>query len=66
MDARPTLQDIAKRAGVGKATVSLALRNDPKISAATRERVRAIAEELKYRPDPALRIAGGRGSIRRT
>ncbi len=65
MDARPTLQDIAKRAGVGKATVSLALRNDPKISAATRERVRAVAEELNYRPDPALaRIAAHRWRTR--
>jgi Transcriptional regulators len=65
MDARPTLQDIAERAGVGKATVSLALRNDPKISAATRERVRAVAEELNYRPDPALaRIAAHRWRTR--
>ncbi|HYD85417.1 MAG TPA: LacI family DNA-binding transcriptional regulator [Opitutus sp.] len=61
MEARATLQDIATLAGVGKATVSLALRNHPKISAATRARVQAAAEQLHYRPDPALaRIAAHR------
>jgi LacI family transcriptional regulator len=65
MESRPTLQDIAKLAGVGKATVSLALRNDPKISAPTRERVRLAAEQLHYRPDPALaRIAAHRWRTR--
>jgi LacI family transcriptional regulator len=65
MESRPTLQDIARLAGVGKATVSLALRNDPKISAATRERVRVAAEQLHYRPDPALsRIAAHRWRTR--
>jgi LacI family transcriptional regulator len=54
MEARPTLQDIADLVGVGKATVSLALRNHPKISTATRDRVKAAAEKLGYRPDPAL------------
>jgi LacI family transcriptional regulator len=65
MESRPTLQDVAKLAGVGKATVSLALRDHPKISAATRARVRAAAEELHYRPDPALaRIAAHRWRTR--
>lgn len=65
MNARPTLQDIARVAGVGKATVSLALRNHPKISAATRERVQRAAEQLRYRPDPALsRIAAHRWRTR--
>jgi LacI family transcriptional regulator len=58
---RPTLQDIARLANVGKATVSLALRDHPKISKATRDRVKAVAEQLHYRPDPALaRIAAHR------
>lgn len=65
MECRPTLQDVAKLAGVGKATVSLALRNNPKISAATRARVVAAAEQLHYRPDPALaRIAAHRWRTR--
>ena len=50
---------------MGKATVSLALRDHPKISSATRERVKAIAAKLGYRPDPALaRIAAHRWRTR--
>lgn len=65
MDARPTLQDVARVAGVGKATASLALRDHPKISPATRDRVKQAAEQLNYRPDPALaRIAAHRWKTR--
>ena len=35
-------------------TVSLALRDSPKISAVTRERIRKIALQLGYQPDPEL------------
>jgi DNA-binding LacI/PurR family transcriptional regulator len=49
-----TLRDVAKAAGVGLTTVSLALRDHPKISAATRERVKAVAERMGYRPNPLL------------
>lgn len=35
-------------------TVSLALRNSPKISEATRSRVQQMAEKLGYRPDPEI------------
>lgn len=41
-------------AGVSPATVSLALRKDPRIAAATAERVRSVAEQLGYEPDPHL------------
>lgn len=51
---RPTLQDIARLIGVHHSTVSLALRNHPRISEATRRRVREAAERLRYRPDPVL------------
>jgi DNA-binding LacI/PurR family transcriptional regulator len=34
--------------------VSLSLRNSPKISRATRERVQKVARELGYRPDPEI------------
>lgn len=51
---RPNIRAIAARAGVSSATVSLALRHHPRISPATRERVRRIAEELGYRPDPQV------------
>lgn len=51
---RATQRDIARKAGVGHTTVSLALRNHPKISPETRERVLGIARELGYTPDPML------------
>ena len=49
-----TLQDIAKRCGVSRMTVSRILRNYPHVKAELRERVRACAREMGYRPDPAL------------
>jgi len=46
--------NLAEAAGVSKMTVSLALRGHPKISAATRERIRALAEKMGYRPNPLV------------
>lgn len=54
MNKRPTMKDIAARAGVHYTTVSLAFRNHPSIPERTRERIRRIAEEIGYRPDPVL------------
>ncbi|AHF90820.1 LacI family transcriptional regulator [Opitutaceae bacterium TAV5] len=56
MDAsrRVTQRDIAERAKVHRATVSLALRDLPCIPAATRARIQKIATELGYEPDPML------------
>ncbi|MFT3868468.1 MAG: LacI family DNA-binding transcriptional regulator [Nibricoccus sp.] len=51
---KPTVREIAKAIGVCSMTVSLALRNHPKISLATRERVRAVAQQLGYTPDPRV------------
>jgi LacI family transcriptional regulator len=51
-----TFQQIALAAGVSKATVSLALRDDPRITEPIRVRVRAIAEKLGYRPNPLISI----------
>jgi len=54
-DPQPvTMQMIADKACVSRMAVSLALRNSPKISPATRERIREIAEELGYRPNPLV------------
>src|ERR1051325_9261392 len=52
--SNPTMQRIADAAGVSRMTVSLALRNHPRISAATRERIRQVAERLGYHPDPEV------------
>jgi DNA-binding LacI/PurR family transcriptional regulator len=43
------LADVAARAGVSKALVSLAMRNEPEPNAQTRERVLRVAAELGYR-----------------
>src|SRR5690348_3849753 len=46
VDQRPRLADVAARAGVSTASVSLVLRGAPGPSADTRERVMAAAAEL--------------------
>jgi len=58
---RPTLADVASRAGVSPGTASLALRGAPGPSAASAERVRAAASALGYRADRAAsRLAARR------
>ncbi len=52
--ARITMQDVARAASVHQTTVSLALRNDPRLPEPTRLKIRAVAERLGYRPDPVL------------
>jgi len=47
-----TLQQIARAAGCSLATVSYALRDDPRIRPETRKRVQSVAEQLGYRPNP--------------
>jgi DNA-binding LacI/PurR family transcriptional regulator len=51
VDQRPRLADVAARAGVSTASVSLVLRGAPGPSAETRERVLAAAADLSYRAD---------------
>ncbi|NGN65258.1 LacI family transcriptional regulator [Streptomyces sp. A7024] len=53
----PTSADVARRAGVSRATVSYALNDNTtaRVSEATRARVRAAAEELGYVPNFAAR-----------
>jgi DNA-binding LacI/PurR family transcriptional regulator len=52
---RPTLEDVAERAGVSRALVSIVMRDVPGASVQTRARVRRAAEEIGYRPDPRAR-----------
>lgn len=58
---RPTMADIARRAGVTKGAVSFALNGRPGVSEETRARILAIAEELGWQPNSAARaLSGGR------
>jgi DNA-binding LacI/PurR family transcriptional regulator len=50
---RPTLYDVAKRAGVSPSLVSLVLRSPAKVSDRRREAVLAAISELGYRPSRA-------------
>ncbi|MEM9161060.1 MAG: LacI family DNA-binding transcriptional regulator [Verrucomicrobiota bacterium] len=50
----PTLQTIADICGVTKTTVSLALRNQGRISQGTRDHISKIAKELGYRASPLI------------
>lgn len=54
MSPRITIRDIAARAGVHFSSVSLALRNSPKIRPELRDKIQAVARELGYVPDPVL------------
>lgn len=49
-----TIRDIAASCGLSTATISLALRNHPSISKATRERVAKFAAEMGYRANPLM------------
>lgn len=55
MQRRPTLEDVAERAGVSRALVSIVMRDVAGASEQTRERVRRAADEIGYRPDPRAR-----------
>ncbi|WP_447034818.1 LacI family DNA-binding transcriptional regulator [Streptomyces sp. DSM 118878] len=52
---RPTLEDVARRAGVSKSTVSRVVNGEPRVRAAVAERIRAAVEELGYVPNQAAR-----------
>ncbi len=52
---RTTLRDVAKAAQVSTNTVSLALRNSPRLSQATRDKVLAKVQEVGYVPNGAAR-----------
>jgi DNA-binding LacI/PurR family transcriptional regulator len=58
--ARPRIDDVAKRAGVSKTSVSFAFNQPDNLKAATRERILAAAAELGYRPSPIARRLASR------
>ena len=49
-----TMGEVAESAGVSAATVSRALRDDPRITPVVRERVKSVAMKLGYAPNPLV------------
>lgn len=62
-----TLRDLTARCRFSLATVSRALRDDPRISDATKQEIKQLAKEMGYRPNPmikSLMLAHKRGRPR--
>jgi DNA-binding LacI/PurR family transcriptional regulator len=57
---RVTIKDVAKKAQVSPATVSLVLNNVPGVSPLTRERVMRVISEINYKPDALARSFSSR------
>ncbi len=56
----PTMEDVAARAGVSRALVSIVFRGLPGASPENRERVRRAAAELGFRPDRRASLLGSK------
>lgn len=64
MAGKPTIDDIARIAGVSKTTVSRVLNHKPDVDPATRQRILQIVEEQGYVPSiTASGLAGGRSRL---
>lgn len=59
----PTQRDVARAVGCDVSTVSLALRNDPRLRSKTKKRIEAAAKRLGYQPNPL--VAAAMASTRR-
>lgn len=62
MAAKPTISDVAVRAGVSKGAVSFALNGKPGVSSETRSRVVRAAADLGFTPSAAAKALAGRRS----
>ena len=61
MPNKLTIQDIARLAGVSKATVSRVLNHNPSVNSLLRERVQRVVQEYDFVPSiTAIGLAGGR------
>ena len=59
MSERITLAELARRAGVSKATVSRALNGKPDVDVQTRQRILNLVAATGYSPDPVARALRG-------
>ena len=70
MNVPVNMQAVAEAAGVHRTTVSLALRDSPRLPTETRARICRVAAEMGYRPDPLVsalmtaRAGGKRRAVR--
>jgi LacI family transcriptional regulator, repressor for deo operon, udp, cdd, tsx, nupC, and nupG len=55
MTPKPTINDVARAAGVSKGAVSFALNNRPGVAPATRDRILKVARELGWTPSSRAR-----------
>lgn len=53
------IRDVARIAGVSRQTVSRVINGHPSLRPETRDRVQAVIDELRYRPNPIARALGG-------
>lgn len=59
-----TIRDVAAKLGLSAMTVSLALRDHPRISTETKARVRVAMDKLGYKPSPVARaLATGKSNL---
>ena len=61
---RPTIADVAKKAGVSRSTVSYALSNKRPISEETRQRIQNAIDELGFRPNATAKRLASREKSR--
>jgi LacI family transcriptional regulator len=61
---RVTLRDIADKLNLSRTTISIALRDHPRIAVATRKKIRALVTKMGYEPDRIARsLATGRSDL---
>ena len=64
LHSKPTIDDIARLAGVSKKTVSRVINKSPLLSAATRTKIEAVISSTGFVPNPQARaLALGRNSL---